>query len=145
MSIDPARGLSQEEVRARKEAGLCNTAQEKISKTTGQILKENICTLFNLFNVLIAIALACVGAWTNMVFILIIALNTLIGIIQELRAKKLVEELSLLSTPSATVVRDGKIQKLPVEELVRDDVVVLDAGQPDLRRRRAVGRRDRGQ
>ena len=52
MSIDPARGLSQEEVRARKEAGLCNTAQEKISKTTGQILKENICTLFNLFNVL---------------------------------------------------------------------------------------------
>lgn len=128
MSIDPARGLSQEEVRARKEAGLCNTAQEKISKTTGQILKENICTLFNLFNVLIAIALACVGAWTNMVFILIIALNTLIGIIQELRAKKLVEELSLLSTPSATVVRDGKIQKIPVEELVRDDVVVLDAG-----------------
>lgn len=121
-------GLTAQEVRQRQEKGLCNTTQEKITKSTGQILKENICTLFNLFNVLIAIALALVGAWTNMVFILVIALNTCIGIVQELHAKRLVEKLSLLSVPTANVVRDGKQQALPVDELVLDDLLVLEAG-----------------
>ena len=72
--------------------------QEKITKTTGQILKENLCTLFNLLNLLIAIALACVHAWSNLFFILIIALNTMIGIVQELKAKRLVEKGSLSHT-----------------------------------------------
>ena len=125
---DPHAGLNAEEVRQRQEAGLHNTVQKKIAKSTGQIFRENICTLFNLFNVLIAVALALVGAWSNMVFILIIALNTAIGIVQELRAKKLVEKLSLLSAPSASVVRDGAVRSLPVESLVLDDVLVLDAG-----------------
>ena len=80
-------GLTSEQVRIKKENGKQNIQPEKVTKTTGQILKDNICTLFNLFNVLIAIALALVGAWSNMLFILIIALNTLIGIVQELHAK----------------------------------------------------------
>lgn len=86
------------------------------------------CTLFNLFNVLIAIALALVGAWSNMMFICIIAVNTLIGIVQELHAKKLVEKLSLLSAPTIRVIRDGKHSEIPIHELVEQDVIELEAG-----------------
>ena len=87
------------------------------------------CTLFNLFNVLIAIALALVGAWSNMMFICIIAVNTLIGIVQELHAKKLVEKLSLLSAPTVRVIRDGKHSEIPIHELVEQDVIELEAGR----------------
>ncbi len=83
------------------------------------------CTLFNL---LIAIALALVGAWSNMMFICIIAVNTLIGIVQELHAKKLVEKLSLLSAPTVRVIRDGKHSEIPIHELVEQDVIELEAG-----------------
>lgn len=122
-------GLSAEQVKIKKENGKQNTQPEKVTKSTGQIFKDNICTLFNLFNVLIAIALALVGAWTNMLFILIIALNTLIGIIQELHAKKLVDKLSLLSMPTAKVIRDGNASEIPVQELVEEDVIELDSGK----------------
>ena len=104
-------GLTAEQVKCRKEEGRQNILPEKVTKSTGQILKDNICTMFNLFNVLIAIALALIGAWSNMLFILIIALNTLIGIVQELHAKKLVDRLSILSMPTARVVRDGRLLK----------------------------------
>ena len=80
-------GLSTAQVQQKKESGKQNLPPEKSTKSTSQILKDNICTLFNLFNVLIAIALALVGAWSNMMFICIIAVNTLIGIVQELHAK----------------------------------------------------------
>ncbi len=104
-----------------------NTSETMI-KTTGQILKDNICTLFNLFNVLIAMALAIAGAWTNMAFILVIAVNTLIGIIQELRARKLVSELTLLSAPEACIIRDGSVVHIPAEELQIGDLLQLKSG-----------------
>lgn len=122
-------GLTEEQVKAKKEMGLQNTPPEKVTKSTRQIFKDNICTLFNLFNVLIAVALAFVGAWSNMLFILIIALNTLIGIVQELHAKKLVDKLSLLSMPTARVVRNSCVSEIPVQELVQEDVIELDAGK----------------
>ncbi len=103
--------------------------QEKITKTTGQILKENICTLFNLLNLLIAIALACVHAWSNMFFILIIALNTTIGIVQELKAKRLVEKLSLLSMPKADIERNGTIMQVDIAEVCLDDILLLESGK----------------
>lgn len=77
---------------------------------------------------MIAIALALVGAWSNMMFICIIAVNTLIGIVQELHAKKLVEKLSLLSAPTVRVIRDGKHSEIPIHELVEQDVIELEAG-----------------
>ena len=122
-------GLTSEQVQTKKENGKQNIQPEKVTKSTNQILKDNICTLFNLFNVMIAIALALVGAWSNLLFILIIALNTLIGIVQELHAKKLVEKLSLLSAPTAKVIRDGKASEIPVQELVEEDVVALESGK----------------
>lgn len=102
--------------------------QEKITKTTGQILKENICTLFNLLNLIIAIALACVQAWSNLFFIAIIALNTGIGIAQELKAKKLIEKLSLLSAPKADIERSGKIMQIDITDIELNDILLLESG-----------------
>ncbi len=125
----PEKGLSGKQVQERIRQGLQNQAPPAISKSIRQIFQENICTLFNLFNVLIALALALVGAWSNMVFILIIALNTCIGIAQELHAKRLVDKLSLLSRPTAHVMRDGRVQEISVSDLVLDDVLILQSGQ----------------
>ncbi len=103
--------------------------QEKITKTTGQIIKENLCTLFNLLNLLIAIALACVHAWSNMFFILVIALNTAIGIVQELKAKRLVEKLSLLSMPRADIERNGVAMQVDIDDVCLDDILLLESGK----------------
>ena len=78
------------------------------AKTIPQILKDNICTLFNLLNFIIAVALALVGAWSNLLFFLIIALNTVIGIVQEIKAKRLIEKLTLLSMSAVTILKAGK-------------------------------------
>lgn len=121
-------GLTQQEVLQRQENGEVNQQQKTISKSYSQIFRENICTLFNLLNVLIAIALALVGAWTNLVFIVIIITNICIGIIQEIHAKKLVDELSLLMIPHVKVLRDGREQTISVDEVVLDDVMILEAG-----------------
>ena len=126
----PESGLSKEQVAKRQaQEGRQNTLPEKATKSTGQILKDNTGTLFNLFNALIAVALGLVGAWSNMPFILAVALNTLIGAAHELRAKRLVERLSLLSTPTAKAVRDGAVVEIPVEGLVGGDVMELEAGR----------------
>lgn len=121
-------GLTQQEVLQRQENGEVNQQQKTISKSYSQIFRENICTLFNLLNVLIAIALALVGAWTNLVFIVIIITNICIGIIQEIHAKKLVDELSLLMIPHVKVLRDGHEQTISVDKVVLDDVMILEAG-----------------
>ena len=121
-------GLSNAEVRQRQESGRQNTAPERVTKSTGQILRDNICTLFNLFNLLIAVALALVGAWSNVLFMAIIVLNTVIGIVQELNAKRLVDKLSLPNAPTAVAIRDGEACTIHVQELVVDDVVELASG-----------------
>ncbi|WP_143321757.1 cation-translocating P-type ATPase [Clostridium sp. HBUAS56010] len=121
-------GLTQEQVEDRIRQGKCNKMPERSTKSTGDILKDNICTRFNLYNVLIALALAFVGAWSNMVFFLIIVSNALIGIIQEFRAKKLIEGLSILSAPVAEVIRDGQAKQMPADGLVLDDIMVLKSG-----------------
>ena len=124
----PFHGLTQAEAQKLREMGGGNTPPPPITKSTSQIIRENVCTLFNLFNVLIAIALALVGAWSNLLFILIIALNTVIGIVQELHAKKLVEQIAVLTAPKARALRDGETRELPVEELVLGDVLSLEGG-----------------
>ncbi|GHV27797.1 ATPase [Clostridia bacterium] len=121
-------GLTESEVFTRKQQGLVNTAVEKNTKSTGRILYDNIFTLFNALNLSIGICLALVGAWANMAYLIIITLDIGIRIVQELRAKKLVENLSLLSEPKATAVRDGQKLELPTENLVLDDVILLSMG-----------------
>lgn len=125
---DRVVGLTTEEVMTRHKQGHKNIIEQSITKTKGQIIKENVCTLFNLLNGLIALALLLVGAWTNLVFLAIIIANVLIGIFQELHAKKLVDELSLLMVPSIKVLRDTKEQVITVESLVLDDIMILESG-----------------
>jgi cation-transporting ATPase E len=122
-------GLTLAEVARQKSLGRQNTAPEKITRTNGQIIKDNLFTLFNFYNFLIAFLLLLVGAYANIAFISIIIVNIAIGIAQEIQAKNLVEELSLMNMPKTTTVRGGAIQEAPVEELVLDDVVIFDAGR----------------
>lgn len=79
--------------------------RKSVIKTVPQILKDNICTVFNLLNLLIAISLAAVGAWKNILFIFVIIINTAVGIIQEIKAKRQIERLTLLSLPKVKVLR----------------------------------------
>lgn len=122
------KGLTHGEVLQRQQRGEVNRQQKTISKSYSQIFRENICTLFNFLNVLIAIALALVGAWSNLVFIVIIIANVCIGIIQEIHAKKLVDELSLLMIPHVKVLRDQQQVTIHVDEIVMDDIMILEAG-----------------
>lgn len=123
------QGLTSKEVKDRVEKGWVNTQEKSASRTTKDILIENIFTLFNLLNLLIAIALAFVHAWSNLLFMAIIIMNVLIGIIQELKAKKMVDDLSILVTPKAMVLRDGRVQEIIADEIVLDDIMVLKQGQ----------------
>ena len=102
--------------------------QETAAKTTAQIFRDNICTLFNLLNLLIAIALSVVHAWSNLFFILVVAMNTIIGIAQELKAKRLIEKLTLLSQPNACVERNGEALSIPIAEVQEQDILLLESG-----------------
>ncbi len=122
-------GLSEQDILERKNSGLVNTLPEKITKSNWQIIKDNFCTLFNFYNFAIAVCLFLVSAYNNMLFIVIILVNIIIGIVQEIHAKNLVEELSLITVPKAQVMRAGKATFIPVQEIVLDDIIVFDSGK----------------
>ena len=121
-------GLTTDEVQKRIAEGKTNTSNTDNLKSNWQIVKDNVFTLFNLFNFLIAVALGCVQAYTNMIFILIIIINILIGIIQEIHGKNLVKQLSILTVAKTKVIRDGKEEEISINELVLDDVILLSQG-----------------
>ena len=98
------------------------------SKTTKEIIISNVFTYFNLIFLVIAVLLLLVGAFRDLTFLPVIICNTLIGIIQEIRSKKVLDKLSVLNAPKATVVREGKLQTIPAEKAVLDDVVKFQAG-----------------
>ena len=128
MGTDPLHGLSVKEVKERRTSGEGEVKQEQITKKKGQIIRENLFTLFNFLNFLIAGLLFAVGAYSNLLFIGIILLNIVIGIAQELKAKKLVDELSILNRPSVCVRREGHEMLVEMEEVVKDDLIVLKSG-----------------
>ena len=101
---------------------------ERNLKSNWKIIADNVFTLFNLYNLIIAIALISVKAYTNIFFFAIITVNVLIGIIQEIHGKNLVKKLSILNTAKATVIRNGKERKIDVEEIVLGDTIVLAQG-----------------
>lgn len=121
-------GLTQAQVDDRVFRGLVNTAPESPSKSAKEIVCSNVFTYFNLIFFLIAILLILVGSFRDMTFLPIIVANTFIGIIQELHAKKVLDDLNILNAPKCRVVRDGKEDVIPAEELVLDDIVVFGAG-----------------
>lgn len=121
-------GLSDSEVLARKQAGLVNTEVKPPSKTVPQIIFSNVFTYFNLIFTVISILLILVRSYRDLTFLPIIIANTCIGIFQEIRAKIALDHLTMLNTPHATVLRNGTPVKIPVNELVKDDIVIFRAG-----------------
>lgn len=122
-------GLTDEEVRQRVEEGLTNKADISTDKTTKEIVISNVFTYFNLIFLVITILLIMVGSFRNLTFLPIIIGNTVIGIVQEIRAKKTLEKMSLLNAPRADVIRNGSVKQISTEELVKDDVILLTAGK----------------
>ncbi len=124
----PPRGLSSAEVEERVRQGAVNVDSTVKTRSTGQIVRENVCTLFNLVNVILAAFVFVTGSYKNMLFMVVIVVNVLIGIVQEIRSKKTTDALSIVTSSKATVLRDGAYAELPLNELVRDDVVRLGRG-----------------
>lgn len=122
-------GLTDEEVRQRVEEGFTNRADISTDKTTKEIVISNVFTYFNLIFLVITILLIMVGSFRNLTFLPIIIGNTVIGIVQEIRAKKTLEKMSLLNAPHADVIRNGSVKQISTEELVKDDVILLTAGK----------------
>ncbi|MBQ7466453.1 MAG: HAD-IC family P-type ATPase [Clostridia bacterium] len=122
-------GLTDEQVQERINKGQTNVTPNKNVKTYKRIFFENIFTFFNVLCLAVAISLMCVGAWSNCLFMVIIVVNTLIGIIQEIRAKKTIEKLSLLTAPAVKVMRGGAEYTITTDDIVIDDIVVLSNGK----------------
>lgn len=128
IAADPQSGLSAEQVKRRFAQGENNYKVESSTLSVSEIVRSNVCTYFNLVFAVIAVLLAIVGAWSDMLFLPIIVANTCIGIIQEIHSKKVLDKLSILNAPHAVVIRDGKRQEIPADQLVLDDIVEFSAG-----------------
>lgn len=124
----PDFGLSEEQVRSRREQGLVNGESEIKTKSVGRIIRDNVINPFNILNLILAILVLSVGSFKNALFMNIIIINTCIGSFQEIRAKKTIDKLSLISAPKAAVVRAGKPVKIPVSDIVLDDILHLSSG-----------------
>ena len=125
---DPDVGLLDEQVQQHISDGWMNHAVGAPSKTAKEIIQSNVFTYFNLIFVVLALLLCLVGSFRDLTFLPVIIANTCIGIFQEIRAKKVLDNLTMLNAPTATVIRDSKASTIPAEELVLDDIVIFKAG-----------------
>lgn len=124
----PTEGLSSDQVAKRIEENLVNDSSVKTNKSVGTILFKNIFTFFNMTCLAVALALISVGAYSDLMFLVIVVLNTVIGIVQELKAKKTMDKLSLTNSNFTKVIRDGEEQEIYKTEVVLDDVLQLKPG-----------------
>ena len=121
-------GLTDEQVNERIEQGKVNADENPNTRTYKQIVRENTLTFFNFLNLVLLILVLMVGSYKNAFFVGIIIINTLIGIAQEIRAKKTIDKLAILTAKKSIVIREGKKWTVPTEELVLDDLVCLKTG-----------------
>ena len=128
MSEQIYTGLSQQEVEERIQKGLVNKVTVSTEKTTWQIIQSNVFTYFNFIFFVLAMLLVIVQSWNNLLFLPIVIINSLIGIVQELRARKILSNMQLLHHYTAIAVRDGKEIQLETKDLVQDDIVLFSAG-----------------
>lgn len=124
----PATGLTEAEAARRAEMGLDNRHKADAGKSVGQILAGNFFSLFNMLNFALAACLILVGSYRNMLFLGVVFSNTLIGTVQELRAKRTLQRLKLLNAPAARVLREGQEKTCRMEQLVLGDLVVAGRG-----------------
>ena len=124
-----SRGLSTKMVEERVSKGLVNKSKRSNTKSVFRIIMSNIFTVFNLINVIMFVWLISVGSYQNCLFMIIIAFNTIIGIVQEIKAKKTIDALSIVNTPSVEVMRNGRLTKIKSEEVVIDDICYFHTGK----------------
>jgi len=121
-------GLTESQVEERKALKLTNNTKIKASKSYFSIFAKNIFTFFNFIWLIIAVALICVESYSNLLFLVVIVLNTALAIFQEIRAKRTVEKMSLVTAPKIKVVRDGQEIEILSDDLVLDDIMILSSG-----------------
>ena len=126
---DYREGLTDEQVAERVHAQATNETIDPSFKTNKQIVLQNIFTYFNLIFIVLAVLLCLVSSYKNLTFLPVILANTGIAIYQEIRSKKILDNLSVLNAAKVTVVRNGVANKIDMEELVLDDVILLETGQ----------------
>lgn len=122
-------GLTSIQAQQQKEQGNINLIPEQSDRSTKQIIRSNLCTYFNLIFLIISILLILAGSFRSLTFLPVVIANTVIGIFQQLRSKKVLDALSVLDKTNFTVIRDQKEVILPSDELVLDDIVFVKAGQ----------------
>lgn len=125
---DYRKGLTGEQVQERIKNGCTNAPVKPPMKSSGDIIRDNIFTYFNMIFVVIAVLLCIVQSYKSLTFLPVIICNTIVGIVQEIRSKKVLDKMNMLNAPHATVIRDGIRTQIPAEELVLDDIVVFAAG-----------------
>ena len=123
-----AVGLSREQVAQRLESGLGNEAVKPQEKTVGSIIKSNLFTYYNLVFAVLTVLLIAAESFRSLTFLPVVVANLLIGIVQEIRAKRTLDALTMLNAPRARVVREGKQEEIPAQELVLDDIVLFRSG-----------------
>ena len=128
LTPDSELGLSSAQAQERADAGWANLPIDPPGKTVGQIVRSNVFTYFNLLFFFLAACVLAVGSWQNVMFMGVVLANIAIGIVQELRSKRTLDKLTLLTAPQGAVIRDGRRRKIPTSEMVRDDIVEFSAG-----------------
>lgn len=122
-------GLTTDQVKKRIEENLVNHDTTIPTKSIKRIIYENFFTLFNIINIILAICILCVKSYKNMLFLLIVIINTAISTIQEIHSKKVVDKLSIVASPKAKVIRNGKTEIIDIHQLVLDDIIILKTGE----------------
>lgn len=121
-------GLTSAEVESRIAEGKVNANTDLKTKSVKELVVENVCTLFNLINIILAVLVIVTGAWKNLTFLGIVFANTAIGVIQSLRSKRMVDKLTLLASMRAVAIRDGLEVELELDQIVLDDLIRLGRG-----------------
>lgn len=121
-------GLTKEEVEERIKENKMNYDTSLPTKSIKTIVRENIFTLFNLINILLGVAVFCVGSYKNLLFLIVIFCNTAISIIQEINSKRAVDKLSILAQAKVNCIRDGEKQEIGINSIVLDDLLMLETG-----------------
>ncbi len=122
------KGLSEEQIEKRKQENLVNQDTTVPTKSIKSIISSNFLTIFNLMNLLLALAVFAVGEYKNMLFIGLVILNTAISTIQEIHSKKVIDKLSLISSTKVNSIRNGKQEKIGINEIVLDDILQFEIG-----------------
>lgn len=125
---DPSFGLNEQQVEERLGRGMSNVQPDVVSKSYLGIFRSNVLTLFNFINFVLAALIFVYGDLKNMLFIGVVTINIVVGVVQEIRSKKVLEKMSLIAAPHVDVVRSGQVTQCAISDIVIDDIMILRQG-----------------